>query len=113
MLINTLKNKQRAEDGHLTASRNSCYLCVKWVQPEVILTLELIRVSLSHDKTIFVTLKVEGKQKTFYFICFCTLLCNLFRKQTLINVGLVHNIKPAHSKVSLPFYFNIRLPLPV
>ena len=77
MLINTLKNEQRAEDGLLTASRNSCYLCVKWVQPEVILTLELIGVSLSHDKTIFVTLKVKGK-KLIYFMCFYTLLCNLF-----------------------------------
>ena len=62
MLINTLKNEQRAEDGLLTASGNSCYLCAKWVQPEVILTLELIGVSLSHDKTIFVTLKVKGKK---------------------------------------------------
>ena len=101
MLINTLKNKQRAEDRLLTGGRNDCYLCVKWVQPEVILALELIRVSLSHDKTIFVTLKVKGKKV--YFMCFDTLLCDLFRKQTLINVGLVHNVKPTHSKVSLPF----------
>ena len=62
MLINTLKNKQRAGDRLLTAGRNGCHLCVKWVQPEVILALELIRVSLSHDKTIFVTLKVKGKK---------------------------------------------------